>query len=206
MSTLTAADIKTLEQTRQRLSQLTSSLATLQNQILNSDPLPPWTSLQSQTQILSHSLLTLSSITSSSPSLQKIIAYPLPSYPGRTQEGLLNQLLRKKLEPGVEDWVDSGLQEGEKVAGDSDDGGKEPNGMKVQDWRELWGWAGVEANELARGFEWFGDGEEEDNEEEHEGEGEPVEKMAGTIKEDSGGMMPVEHVLRFMNRGEYGRA
>jgi hypothetical protein len=42
MTTLTPTDIKTLEQTRQRLSQLTNSLASLQQSLLQSDPLPSW--------------------------------------------------------------------------------------------------------------------------------------------------------------------
>lgn len=42
MTTLTPTDIKTLEQTRQRLSQLTNSLVSLQQSLLQSDPLPSW--------------------------------------------------------------------------------------------------------------------------------------------------------------------
>lgn len=42
MATLTQQEIKTLEQTRQRLFQLSNSLASLQHNILQSDPLPSW--------------------------------------------------------------------------------------------------------------------------------------------------------------------
>jgi mediator of RNA polymerase II transcription subunit 8 len=41
-ATLGPQDIKALEQTRQRLSQLMHSLSSLQNTIYQSDPLPPW--------------------------------------------------------------------------------------------------------------------------------------------------------------------
>jgi mediator of RNA polymerase II transcription subunit 8 len=75
--------------------------------------------------------------------------YPLPSYPGKTQEALLGQLLRKKLEPEVEDWVTQGLQVAE-LAGMADDG-------KRSGVLDLWSWAGMAANELARGHEWGGD-------------------------------------------------
>ena len=34
--------------------------------------------------------------------------YPLPQFPGRTQEHILQQLLRTKLEPEVEEWVERG--------------------------------------------------------------------------------------------------
>lgn len=40
--TLSPQEIKVLEQTRSRLAQLTTSLASLQQHIINSDPLPPW--------------------------------------------------------------------------------------------------------------------------------------------------------------------
>jgi mediator of RNA polymerase II transcription subunit 8 len=39
---------------------------------------------------------------------EKTVAYPSTNFPGRTQENLLFQLLRKKLEPGVESWVEEG--------------------------------------------------------------------------------------------------
>jgi mediator of RNA polymerase II transcription subunit 8 len=40
--------------------------------------------------------------------LSKTVVYPSTNYPGRTQEGLLGQLLRKKLEPHVETLVEEG--------------------------------------------------------------------------------------------------
>ena len=47
MATLTTQDLKLLETTRQRFSQLTSQLATLQHQLINGegDPLPKWYTL-----------------------------------------------------------------------------------------------------------------------------------------------------------------
>lgn len=42
MAALTQSEIKVLEQTRQRLSQLTNSLSSLKQNLLQSDPLPPW--------------------------------------------------------------------------------------------------------------------------------------------------------------------
>lgn len=65
--------------------------------------------------------------------LNRTVAYPSTNYPGRTQEGLLGQLLRKKLEPQVETWVGEGrgVQEGEDVGEGAE---------------ELWAW----------GREWIG--------------------------------------------------
>ncbi|TVY90748.1 Mediator of RNA polymerase II transcription subunit, partial [Lachnellula willkommii] len=61
--------------------------------------------------------------------LNRTVVYPSPNYPGRTQEALLGQLLRKKLEPSVEGWVAEGRaiqDEAEQQGGDEE---------------ELWSWA-----------------------------------------------------------------
>jgi len=42
MDSLSVSDIKTLEQTRQRLAQLSSSISSLEAQIKGVDPLPHW--------------------------------------------------------------------------------------------------------------------------------------------------------------------
>lgn len=49
--------------------------------------------------------------------LKSAHAYPSPAFPGHTQEGLLNQLLRKKLEPGVEGWIETGLKSDQSGVG-----------------------------------------------------------------------------------------
>lgn len=82
--------------------------------------------------------------------------FPLSNYPGTTQEALLNQLLRKKLEPGVEDWVAKGLDTARKA-------GMEQESVR-NEFLELWSWAGVAANELARGHEWGGEYTKEERE------------------------------------------
>ncbi len=55
---------------------------------------------------------TTSSITSHlsthSDLLSALVAYPSPQFPGRQHEGLAGVLLRKKMEPGVESWVEEG--------------------------------------------------------------------------------------------------
>lgn len=67
----------------------------------------------------------------------RTVVYPSTNYPGRTQEGLLGQLLRKKLEPQVETSVEEGraIEEGARGGG-----GEE------EDVEKLWAW----------GKEWFG--------------------------------------------------
>jgi mediator of RNA polymerase II transcription subunit 8, fungi type len=61
---------------------------------------------------------------------QRVAVHPSTNFPGRTQEGLLQQLLRKKLEPHVEEWVD----EGRTVQATNE-------AEKEKDDEELWKWA-----------------------------------------------------------------
>lgn len=99
--------------------------------------------------------------------------FPLPSYPGKTQEALLGQLLRKKLEPEVEDWVVRGRETAEKAGvgmgasvtdGDEEEKEGEERKKRGTMMLELWEWAGMAANELARGHEWGGDFTREEKE------------------------------------------
>ena len=77
--------------------------------------------------------------------------YPTPDFPGQTHEGLLGILLRKKLEPHVEDWVDQGREIAVESMGQGIDA--ESRHTEVQD---LWSWAGMAANEQARKHTWGG--------------------------------------------------
>lgn len=174
MAELSPQDIKALEQTRQRLSQLTNSLGSLQQNILQADPLPPWygasllisfadylyqhtkgidrSSLQSLAAIISQHLASVSHHLNTHYDLFASMAvYPLPQFPGRTQENLLGQLLRKKLEPNVEDWV----EKGRAVATEAAENGQS-RGLKMQEMLDLWSWAGMAANEQARKHTWSG--------------------------------------------------
>jgi mediator of RNA polymerase II transcription subunit 8, fungi type len=81
--------------------------------------------------------------------LSSLVAYPAPSFPGNTQQGVLEQLLRTKLDPRVEDWVTRGRIAGTK----SLDAG---SGLSEADLAELWAWAPIEANQEARNRNWGG--------------------------------------------------
>lgn len=220
MATLSPQDIKTLEHTRQRLAQLTNSLASLQQQIHTIEPLPPWSSLHSLSQIISQNLASVSAhLTTHAPLLSSLVAYPLPLYPGREQEPVLNQLLRKKFEPQVEDWVEKGRLAGEEVV-------KEDGGRGRDEIIDLWEWAGIAANEQARKHEWGGDytaeeieggienvvtglRDEESDEEEEEKEGKEgawsaeVEGLENKKPEEGGGRsISMDDILRFLVKGE----
>ncbi|KAL2814293.1 mediator of RNA polymerase II transcription subunit 8 [Aspergillus granulosus] len=163
MTTLTPDQLKTLEQSRQRLVQLTHSLGSLITSLNQSDPLPSWPSLQSQASIISSNLLTLSThLSENHELLRSISAYPAPEFPTKTHGNTLEQLLRTKLDPRVEDWVSRGRK------GDANALAK-PNttlpgggvsgtgGLSEGDLAALWRWAPVEANMEARRRNWGGD-------------------------------------------------
>ncbi|KAI9733046.1 MAG: mediator of RNA polymerase II transcription subunit 8 [Cirrosporium novae-zelandiae] len=149
MASLDPDEIKILEQTRQRLVQLTNSLASLQANILQNDLLPPWSSIHTQASIISQNLNNLSShINDNRDLFESLVTYPLPEFPGRTQEGLLTQLLRKKLEPDVEDWENQGRETATKTTKKSD--GK----LSLDELMPLWQEAGRIANMEAKKRKW----------------------------------------------------
>ncbi|KAL2836573.1 mediator complex, subunit Med8 [Aspergillus pseudoustus] len=170
MATPTPDQIKTLEQSRQRLVQLTHSLASLITSLNQSDPLPSWSSLQSQASIISSNLLTLSThLSENHELLRSISAYPAPEFPTKTHGNMLEQLLRTKLDPRVQDWVSRG-RKGDanalakpnnmlpgSVSGVGGFGNGDTGGLSEGDLAALWEWAPVEANMEARRRNWGGD-------------------------------------------------
>ena len=61
---------------------------------------------------------------------QRVAIHPSANFPGRTQEGLSQQLLRKKLEIPVEDWVNEGRTTQAAIEAD-----------RAKENDELWSWA-----------------------------------------------------------------
>ena len=80
--------------------------------------------------------------------------FPLPEFPGRTEENFLGQLLRKKLEPNVEDWVEQGRKTALEASGGDETAQGHPEDKSLLD---LWDWAGRAANEEARKRQWGDD-------------------------------------------------
>lgn len=151
--------------------------------------------------------------------------HPSPNYPGRHHEGILTQLLRKKLEPDVEELVERGRETARLVT---------PEGLAMlQDvWDECHGWtkgrvaqyvaeesgdvytreereAGVEGvrTGLRRDLEEDEDDEDEDededveNEDEESDEEKESEDGAGESKHPRG--MEPETLLWFLARGDF---
>ncbi|KXH68133.1 RNA polymerase II mediator complex component Med8 [Colletotrichum salicis] len=121
---ITADEFKAIEQTRQRLFQLSNSIQGLRMDVLKSNPLPPPASLQAQSQILLRNLQSLlETLTENTHVFQHLHVFPDVAYPGRVHENILLQLLRKKLEPGVEEWVERGRETTRELRGGGGGGG-----------------------------------------------------------------------------------
>ncbi|GAB1310198.1 mediator of RNA polymerase II transcription subunit 8 [Madurella fahalii] len=104
---LAPEELKQLELLRNRFAQLTSSLQSLRANVINSNPLPSRESLQASAAILQQNIRSIRDLTTDNADLfQRIVIHPSTNFPGRTQEHVLLQLLRKKLEPDVESWVE----------------------------------------------------------------------------------------------------
>jgi len=92
--------------------------------------------------------------------LQAAHAYPLPTFPGHEKEGMLQMLMRKKLEPSADEWVTtysqarSGNERQIGVKGTSIQGNGQHGASQLQpdDLRDLWAWAGQTANGIAMEF------------------------------------------------------
>ena len=177
------------------------------------------TSLHSLSTIIGHNLAALTTHLSSASTARLVsgtAAYPLPNFPGAAEEALLVQLLRRKLEVGVEDWVREGRDEGARAEGQ----------LALE---ELWAWAGPAANEEARARDWVEEeftkeerdggienvqtglrrrlGEESESEDENDEDG---EGMGGEPKVEEGAQkaaaeavkgLSMDEVLRFMSVG-----
>ncbi|TKX21080.1 mediator of RNA polymerase II transcription subunit 8 [Elsinoe australis] len=155
-----------LEQVRQRLNNLSNQLGALRRDLEGHEVLPSWSAIQNSANLLSHNLQSVHAVLmDAQPKLMAAHAYPLPSYPGRTQENSLVMLMRKKLQPPVEDWIEQGAKRGAQIAGAQ--GPKQVNGtsngipksLDQSELDDLWTWAGPEGNRIAReiGDEAFAD-------------------------------------------------
>jgi hypothetical protein len=130
-------------------------------------------------------------------------AYPTASFPWN-EENMLGLLLRKRLEPEVVTWVQTGGSKGVALATPADtgtnvEGAKDSEGgMASSDWDELWDWAGPSANEIVRDvFVSDGDSEEEDDDDEDEQRIQLEEQNARDVVS-----LSLESILRYANIAE----
>lgn len=82
--------------------------------------------------------------------LSSLSVYPLPQFPGPSQSHILESLLRSKLEPDVEEWV----EKGETLAPSQ---ATNPGELNHSDLNELWDWAPKAAKTRSWQQCWGGD-------------------------------------------------
>ncbi|KFZ17853.1 hypothetical protein V501_01509 [Pseudogymnoascus sp. VKM F-4519 (FW-2642)] len=206
MTSLNSDEMRAIDQTRTRLDQLTKSIGALKNDILRSPVMPPIDSIQVHSTILAQSLKNITDhLSKHSDLFAQTVVYPSTNFPGRTQEGLVGQLLRKKLEPSAESWVEEGraLGKTENVGGGQD-----------EDLDELWSFAKdyvlpqvAKAAQLSRSSldDIYAESDEEEEEEEEEGEEEDGEKKHaygdGGSRNPAGISRDLNAITRFMTTG-----
>lgn len=109
-------------------------------------------SLQTHANLISNNLQQIAAQLSEYQDLfQSTVAFPLPQFPGKERAFILETLLRTKLEPNIEDWIEEG---GKIAAGQAKD--SQP-GLSIQDRSALWQWAPSAANREARRQKWGAD-------------------------------------------------
>ncbi|CAG7558504.1 unnamed protein product [Fusarium equiseti] len=217
MATLNLEDdeLKALEQTLSKVAQLSSSIQSLRQDLLKSNLLPPpYVVLHRICAIKLRSLLE--STTENADLFNRMAIHPSTNYPGRVQENVLLQLLRKKLEPDVEELVSQGLETARLAT---------PAGLESLEniWKELRSWltdrvghfAANENNDpytaeerangtenvrtgLRKGIE---DGDDDDEEEEEEDEDEEEQEPTAAPVQVRG--PEPETLLWFAARGDF---
>ncbi|CAK7216190.1 mediator of RNA polymerase II transcription subunit 8 [Sporothrix curviconia] len=100
---LTQEDLRAIDTVRARLYQLANSVQRLKGDVMMSNLLPSPESIQASSFVLQQNLASLNEVMAQHADLfRRIVVHPDPMYPGRTEEQILTSLLRKKLEPDVE--------------------------------------------------------------------------------------------------------
>ncbi|KAL2885871.1 Mediator of RNA polymerase II transcription subunit 8 [Ceratocystis lukuohia] len=120
-------ELRALDQARQRFMQLSNSIGSLKMDVHNANPLPSLASLHATEDIIFKDLTSLHDLIDQNSDLfQRLSVHPSTNFPGRTHENVLMQLIRKKLEPDVEELVEQGRVRGATVSAGPD--GENPNG------------------------------------------------------------------------------
>lgn len=109
-------------------------------------------SLQTHANLVSNNLQQIVAQLSEYQELfRSTVAFPLPQFPGKERAFILETLLRTKLEPSVEEWI----EEGQKISSDQTKGAH--RGLSDEDRRAIWQWAPGAANKEARKQKWGAD-------------------------------------------------
>ena len=109
-------DIRTLDQLRTRLFQFSKALGSLKSRLDHPGPLTPWQTIQSFADQFERHLQAISDLFEANRAFfESAVAYPIPAFVDRSHENIVTEVIRKKFEPSVEDWVDRGMETGTKI-------------------------------------------------------------------------------------------
>ena len=139
--------------------------------------------------------------------------HPSPSFPGRTQENLLTQLLRKKLNPSDEDWIKEGH---EFIANITKSYNGSPEACDTHLLKgtlaQLWDWAGPAANNVAKDVllsmnessdEDIDEDDDDDKERSARMEGIETHPITQSKKLATASKLTLEETFRFMSTGNF---
>jgi len=155
---------KILDQLRARLQLLVGSLTAMQNDLANPDVrLPPWQQFQTSMNKVQHEINEVAEqIKKHQETLSRIVIVPDPKFPIR-QQHILQTLMRTKMEPSIEDWIEQNLKSVQDKANEEENRDwiqLEKNPLKrlsEKDRQELWPWAAITANFEGRNHIWGAD-------------------------------------------------
>lgn len=199
-----------LESIRNRLNQIHLSLRKLLDQINhhnrypNKVKLPTYAHFQNQFQVLITQLHSVAlNLSNNDELLKSTNVYPIPSFPTSQHEGLVTTLLRKKVLPEVDEWIDKALK---------DDELPEVKNRAGSELDEFSSWCNAKVQELRDEFQFYGFHgiDELDMLETEQGKIETeekkkieVEKELKELKVTAGGKTPLtpNQVQKFMCQG-----
>lgn len=148
MAELSQDQIRAVDLARTRLQTLHTAMSALRGDLASpQQPMPSWSLMQTHTNLIAKSIEEVSKVLSDNQELfSSTVAFPLPSFPGRYQSHIIETLLRTKLEPRVEDWIEQGSKTTKNKSTE--------RGLSDRERSELWQWAGPAANREARKQIW----------------------------------------------------
>ena len=127
--------------------------------------------------------------------LKQAHVHPTSQYPAQAED-ILNILLRKRLAPEAETWLDQGVKVGQSLEAQTHHDGDghigESEVAEKVDWEKLWEWAGPAENSIA--LEIFPELAIEE-------EPTTLKKEKESFKEETKPMMALDDVLRFTSSG-----
>ncbi|KAM3415782.1 Mediator of RNA polymerase II transcription subunit 8 [Cercospora zeina] len=138
--TLPPEHVKAIDLLRMRLAGLSTSIAFLSEALAapQNDPLLAWPELQKASSNIGQHLDSLASALSAQRQLFTLLhLHPLPNFPGHTQKDLLAQLVRKKLDPNAQAWIEESV----KISKERSNGvvaSPETGTMTVDGMKDLW--------------------------------------------------------------------